>query len=80
MADCKVLNCPVCAFKAKKELQELYTYNIKCPICRTDNTIIDPKRILGLTDKCSICIHNNVEILFTSCYHCCVCLDCLVKM
>jgi hypothetical protein len=55
-------------------------FNIKCPICRTENTIKDPKKILGLSDKCSICLDNNVEIVFPSCNHCCICMECLKKL
>lgn len=55
-------------------------FNVKCPICREDNIITNSKRIFGLTDKCCVCIENNVEILFPTCYHCCICIQCLRKM
>ena len=81
-------HCPKCNKREKHPLSEcgkksdnLNTiFNIKCPLCRTDNILNNPKKIKGLTDKCSICIDNNVEILFPECYHCCVCYDCLIKL
>ncbi len=54
-------------------------YHMKCPICRVDNTITNPKKIFGLKDECCICCDKAVEILFPSCYHCCVCLECLQR-
>jgi hypothetical protein len=54
-------------------------YNVKCPVCRADNPVVSTKKILGLTDTCCICMDNNVEILLPSCYHCCICLQCLLK-
>ena len=53
--------------------------NVKCPICRSDNPTVSTKKIPGLSDKCCICIDNNVEILLPTCYHCCMCLACLEK-
>lgn len=53
--------------------------HVKCPICRADNYGVSMKKIMGLTvtDKCCICLENNVEILLPNCYHCCMCLECL---
>ena len=56
------------------------TYYKKCPLCRTDNTLVNPKKILGLSDKCSICMDDNVEILFPDCSHVCVCNKCFDKL
>lgn len=55
-------------------------YNIKCPLCRTENTITKPQKILGLTDTCAICMDANVAVLFPECSHCCVCFKCLDKL
>jgi hypothetical protein len=69
-------NCPKNGIKNSERL----LYNIKCPVCRTDNPTVSTKKITGLTDKCCICIDNNVEILLPICYHCCMCLACLEKI
>lgn len=85
-------HCPNCGRREKHTIAQcqsqssqtsqtsIVTYNIKCPVCRTDNTINNPRKIHGLTDICSICYENKVEILFPSCYHCCVCMQCLYKL
>lgn len=75
--------CPLCNIRTDHTENNCANkcYNVKCPICRIDNTVFKiSKKILGLTDKCCICMENNVTILFPSCYHCCICYDCLLKM
>lgn len=77
-------HCPIC--KKRESHTEIdcplkqITYNVQCPICRAHNTLHNPKQIYGLTDKCSICIERNVEILLPSCYHCCICMECLKRL
>ncbi len=82
-------HCPICRKRAQHSIINCpqnqssvddTLYNIKCPMCRTDNTLINPKKIFGLTDKCAICLDNNVEILMPTCYHCCLCLECVKKL
>ena len=54
---------------------------IKCPICRINNNIkFDQKKIYGLTDTCSVCLTNNVEIYLPDCGHCCLCHECMMKI
>ncbi len=80
-------HCPVCLKREthtinecpKNKPTERVIHNVKCPICRSDNPTVSTKKITGLTDKCCICIDNNVEILLPTCYHCCMCLACLEK-
>jgi hypothetical protein len=73
-----IANCPL---QISESLQSArVSYNVKCPVCRTDNLLNNPRKIHGLTDICSICYENNVEILFPSCYHCCICMQCLHKL
>ena len=55
------------------------TYNLKCPLCRVDNVVVNPRKIFGLNDECCICYDNKVEILLPTCYHCCICMECLEK-
>lgn len=54
-------------------------YNVKCPICRVENTLVNPRKIYGLNDECCICYDNKVDVLFPTCYHCCICFECLEK-
>lgn len=77
LSECKEYNeCE--EYKEYNELNKIF--NVNCPLCRTNNIIKNPKKIKGLSDKCSICIDNNVEILFTECNHCCICSNCLLKL
>lgn len=73
-----IANCPLQSTQSLQSAQ--VRYNVKCPVCRTDNTLNNPRKIFGLTDICAICYKNNVEILFPSCYHCCICMQCLHKL
>jgi hypothetical protein len=76
-------HCDICKDRVKHSLFECpkRIKKINCPICRTENILSNnPKKIYGLTDKCSICLDNPVEILFETCSHCCVCNDCFMKL
>jgi hypothetical protein len=73
-----IANCPL-QISQSSHVSDI-RYNVKCPVCRTDNLLNNPRKIHGLTDICSICYENNVEILFPSCYHCCICMQCLHKL
>jgi len=53
---------------------------IKCPVCRTENEKSEIKKVKGLSDNCSICYDNNVEVYFPKCEHACVCNDCFNKL
>ena len=60
-------------------LKEITTSK-KCPICRCINdkdTIFDIK---GSTDKCSVCLENEVEKFFSDCGHACVCNNCYKQL
>ncbi len=73
-------NCGKRELHTKDNCPYLKNYKAQCPLCRTENIITEPKKILGLSDKCSICLDNDVHILFPNCSHCCVCSDCFHKM
>ena len=82
-------HCPICKERSahtltecpknQQYLESISTYKLLCPICRADNiiSIMNNKKILGLTDKCCVCMDNNVEVLLPNCFHCCLCLQCL---
>ena len=48
----------------------------QCPFCRTENRIVDVKKIYGSSDTCSICYEKNVEHFFSQCGHACICDSC----
>ena len=48
----------------------------KCPICRKDIDVETVGPIFGSTDKCSVCLENNVEIYFPKCGHANTCNIC----
>jgi len=76
-------HCGKCKKRTKHSEKECpeNTKTLQCPICRTNNNISNSqKKIYGLTDKCSICLDNNVEILFPTCMHCPICDECYKKM
>jgi hypothetical protein len=72
-------DCPSNAANGANAVTQTVVYKMLCPICREQNTITNPKKIFGLKDECCICYDRTVEILFPSCYHCCICLECLEK-
>jgi hypothetical protein len=53
---------------------------IKCPICRKDIDVETVSPIFGSTDKCSVCLENNVEIYFPKCGHANTCKLCFEKL
>lgn len=54
---------------------------VKCPVCRVDNEIKKNYNVIyGISDKCAICLDNNVNILLPTCNHCCLCKECLEKL
>ena len=56
------------------------SYDLNCPVCRAHNTFKNPIIIKGLSDECCICYAKNVEVLFPTCKHCVLCMECLEKM
>jgi hypothetical protein len=55
---------------------------VKCPVCRDVNkyTYTNPLRIFGLSQKCSVCMENDIELMLPGCRHACLCLICLEKL
>lgn len=68
-----IANCPSQSSEPPK------IYHAKCPVCREENTLVNPRKVYGLNDECCICCDNKVEVLFPKCYHCCICFECLDK-
>lgn len=57
------------------------SFKINCPICRTDNIINkEQKPVPGMTDTCSVCLSDPVQIYFPSCGHVCICKPCFERM
>ena len=53
---------------------------IKCPLCRTINTIDEISSVKGLSEKCCVCLDNNVTHYFPACEHACVCTTCYTQL
>jgi len=53
---------------------------IECPLCRTINKMEDILPLKGNSEKCSVCLENNVEVYFKQCNHTCVCKKCCSKL
>ena len=52
-------------------------FNIKCPICRTVNTVNNNfVPLKGLTEECCICMNQMVSQILPNCGHCCICTEC----
>jgi phage FluMu protein Com len=50
---------------------------LKCPICKQVNNInFNQKKISGLTETCSVCLDNKVDIFLPGCGHACLCNSC----
>jgi len=54
--------------------------SVACPLCRTDNSRGEIRSIKGSSDKCSVCLDNEVAVYFLACEHACVCRECLVQL
>ena len=52
----------------------------KCPLCRTEINKDKIRNIKGSSDKCNVCLENDVTIYFEECEHACVCSECLKKL
>lgn len=69
-----------------ENLQELNFKNlessnsIKCPICRSLNTMEDILEIKGSSEKCVCCLTNDIQIYLAKCKHACLCNECIVKI
>ena len=55
---------------------------VKCPHCRRENKIEDLNKCLlyGISQKCSICFENDIEIRLPDCMHACLCKECVKKL
>ena len=53
---------------------------IACPLCRCQVDRNNTKNIKGSSDKCKVCLENDVEVYFMECEHACMCRNCLYKL
>lgn len=50
-------------------------------MCREENMVPhDQKKIYGISDNCSICLVNKVEIFLPNCGHACLCIECVQEI
>ena len=69
--------CPL-LYKNSKKIE---TYEINCPLCKTNNIInINQSKVFGLEESCIICMDKSKEVFFPACGHICVCLECNDKL
>ena len=63
-------------------VQSSYMNNnkIKCPLCRTINKIDEISAVTGLSEKCCVCLDNNVTHYFPACTHACTCTTCFNQL
>lgn len=54
--------------------------HVKCPICRTNNSIENIKDVKGAEEKCKICLTNSVEKFFIECGHMVACNYCFKQL
>jgi hypothetical protein len=54
--------------------------SVACPLCRTENSRGEIRSIKGSSDKCSVCLDNEVAVYFLACEHACVCRECLIQL
>ena len=60
------------------DINSIPYFTFDCPLCRKSNTICcSQTRIVGSSEKCSICLENNVEIYMPECGHICLCYSCM---
>jgi len=69
---------PVQPHQTKQSQQNFY--NIKCPLCRKDNSISKSQnKIVGCDIECSVCF-EKADMFLPQCGHINICLDCIKKM
>lgn len=74
-------HCPKCNKREAHTLESCQlSKTVRCPICRTENTINNPTTVMGLKEECAICMDKNAQVLFPTCKHCCVCVSCYEKL
>ena len=52
----------------------------KCPICRTNNTIVGAPSVVYTAADCVVCMEKEPLVVFPDCHHACVCCSCLEKL
>lgn len=54
---------------------------IKCPVCRTTNTMVQHNYFYPKTkEKCVVCLVNNVSTVLNKCNHSVLCNECVQKL
>jgi hypothetical protein len=54
---------------------------LDCPICRKDNNVsFNKHRAYGITNKCNVCMTDNIEIFLPDCGHTILCRKCCLKI
>lgn len=54
--------------------------NIKCPLCRVDNSFTSYLKVVGNDNTCCICSDNNADIYLPNCGHNIICQVCAERI
>ena len=82
-------HCPKCGLREVHTVADCRTkveYNVQCPVCRTQNILIEPEItepesvVCYASDECVICYNNVVQVFFPACKHMCLCMHCLKRL
>lgn len=57
-------------------------FSVLCPLCRITSTVYGEKSVsvIGLSQKCEICMDGEISVLLPACRHACMCMDCFRKI
>jgi hypothetical protein len=70
-----VNNSPSCEILNNKVVK------LDCPMCRKKNTVFFSKhRAYGITNKCNVCMVENIEIFLPECGHTVLCRNCCIRI
>lgn len=62
------------------EIEEEIIRKFQCPLCKTTISSNKISTIYSMSDSCSICLDNKVNLFFQECGHACVCKECCEKL
>lgn len=62
---------------SKKSFPSTNYFTVVCPTCRTKNFINkNQMKVFGITEKCSICYENVIDLFLPNCGHTNICYEC----
>ena len=55
-------------------------HKVKCPICNKVNIFQGESKLYGLSEKCKICLCEEINVILPECKHACICTTCMLKL